>query len=289
MTNITILGAGAMGSRMAINLLEAGYAVTVFNRTQKRALALQQGGALVSASPIEAVKDADIILSMVRDDEASSAIWLDQKTGALSELQKNAIAIECSTLSLDWCLQLAAHVKNAGAYFLDAPVIGSRPQAEAGQLIHLVGGDAPVLERARNVLDAGAAAIHHLGPVGSGMSMKLAANGIFGMQVAALGEILCMLEQAGISRKSAIDILNELPVTSPVLKGIGSLMSTDNHTPLFPVDLVEKDFAYVQRLAENTPLDPLMITAARKSYQTAKNKGFGAENISAVIRIFDDG
>jgi len=272
MTNITILGAGAMGSRMAINLLEAGYAVTVFNRTQKRALALQQGGALVSASPIEAVKDADIILSMVRDDEASSAIWLDQKTGALSGLQKNAIAIECSTLSLDWCLQLAAHVKNAGAYFLNAPVIGSRPQAEAGQLIHLVGGDAPVLERARNVLGAGAAAIHHLGPVGSGMSMKLAANGIFGMQVAALGEILCMLEQAGISRKSAIDILNELPVTSPVLKGIGSLMSTDNHTPLFPVDLVEKDFAYVQRLAENTPLDPLMITAARKSYQAAKSK-----------------
>lgn len=288
MTNITILGAGAMGSRMAMNLLDAGYAVTVFNRTQKRALPLQQGGALVSASPIEAVKDADIVISMLRDDEASSAVWLNEKTGALLGLQKNAIAIECSTLSLDWCLQLASQIKSTGADFLDAPVVGSRPQAETHQLIHLVGGDAQVLARARNVLGESAAAIHHIGPVGAGMSMKLAANGIFGVQVAALSEILCMLEQAGISKKSAIDILNELPVTSPALKGIGTLMAAGNHTPLFPIDLVEKDFAYIQKLAKNTPLDPRMITAARKSYQIARNKGFGADNISGVIQIFDD-
>jgi len=288
MTNITILGTGAMGSRMAINLLEAGYAVTVFNRTRKRALPLQQGGALISASPLEAVKDADIVISMMSNDEASSAVWLDEKTGALAGLRKNTITIECSTLSLSWCLQLAAQIKSAGADFLDAPVVGSRPQAEARQLIHLVGGDAQVLERARKVLGAGAAAIHHIGPVGAGMSMKLAVNGIFGMQVAALSEILCTLEQTGISKKSAIGILNELPVTSPALKGIGALMAAGNHTPLFPIDLVEKDFAYVQRLAENAQLDPLMITAARKSYQTAKNKGFGADNISGVIQIFDD-
>ncbi len=288
MTNITILGTGAMGSRMAINLLEAGYAVTVFNRTRKRVLPLQQGGALVSASPIEAVKDADIVISMISNDEASSAVWLDEKTGALPGLRKNAIAIECSTLSLSWCLQLAAQIKSAGADFLDAPVVGSRPQVEARQLIHLVGGDAQVLERAREVLGTGATAIHHIGPVGAGMSMKLAVNGIFGAQVAALSEILCTLEQTGISKKSAIGILNELPVTSPALKGIGTLMTTGNHTPLFPIDLVEKDFAYIQRLAKNAHLNPLMITAARKSYQTAKNKGFGANNVSKVIQIFDD-
>jgi len=288
MENISILGTGAMGSCMAANLLEAGYKVTVFNRTQKRALSLELGGAIIAPSPRQAVKDADIIISMLRDDDASRAVWLDKEFGAVLGLKENAIAIECSTLSSVYCQELAEYITSHGEAFLDAPVAGSRPQVEACQLIHLVGGDANVLKSVRDVLSVSASAIHHVGPIGAGMNMKLAVNAIFGIQVAALGEMLSALGKAGISKDEAVGILNELPVTSPALKGVGMLMANGNHAPLFPIELVEKDFKYAQLFVEAADLEPIMTESARCTYQHAIDKGFGADNISGVIQLFEN-
>lgn len=285
MKNITILGTGAMGSRMVANLLEAGYNVTVYNRTQKHALLLEQSGAIISPSPSHAVKNADIVISMLRDDDASRAVWLDKKNGAMLGLNEKTIAIECSTLSWGFCQELAKHITERRAEFLDAPVVGSRPQTEAHQLIHLVGGDVQALERAREVLNVSATAIVHIGSTGSGMRMKLAVNAIFGIQVAALGEMLCALDKAGITKETAVGILNELPVTSPALKGIGMLMVAGNHAPLFPIDLVEKDFGYVQSFVEDAGVAPIVTASARRAYQKAIGKGFAADNISGVIQL----
>ncbi len=218
---------------------------------------------------------------MVRDDEASKSIWLDKNNGAINTLKSNAIALEFSTLSIDWCSELNQQLTQKGISFLDAPVVGSRPQAEQGQLIHLVGGNSQTLKRVEDILLVNANIIHHVGSVTKGMKMKLAVNGLFGIQVAALAEIISLLKNSDISREKVVDILNKLPTTSPALKGIGMLITAKNYKPLFPISLVAKDFEYLKTLS-NKPL----VNAAYMSYKKACESGLNSENIHAVIKLY---
>ncbi|AFY97034.1 NAD(P)-dependent oxidoreductase [Chamaesiphon minutus] len=284
---IAVLGTGAMGSRLVQNLLAAGYPVTIYNRTADKVQPLLDRGAIYAVTPREAADRADIIISMVRDNDASRQVWLDPESGAILGLGKEAIAIESSTLTVEWSIELAAAIERHGSAFLDAPVVGSRPQAEAGKLIYLVGGNAEVLTTAEPVLlAAGGAIVHHLGSIGSGMAMKLAVNALFGVQVAALAEILGLLDKQGISSDRAMASLGELPVISPAAKVAGSLMVTNNHAPLFPIDLVEKDFRYVLQTAQAADASMPLSTAIHNIFQAAIDLGFGNNNITGVVRLY---
>jgi 3-hydroxyisobutyrate dehydrogenase len=284
---IAILGCGAMGSRMAQNLLNANYPVVVYNRTAAKVQSLIDRGALYAATPKAAAVQAEIIISMVTDDDASRSIWLDPETGALSGLQQDQIAIESSTLTIGWTRELANTIEQQGAMFLDAPVVGSRPQVEAGKLIYLVGGKAEILEQVQPILlSAGGAIVQHLGAIGQGMVMKLAVNTLFGVQVAALAEILGLLDKEGINSVKAMACLGELPVTSLAAKMAGSLMVANNHAPLFPIELVEKDFRYVMQTAQTENAAMPIATAIHHIYQEAIDKGFGNNNITGVVQLF---
>ena len=153
MSRITVLGMGAMGARMAQNLLKQGHAVTVWNRSVEKTVALVSAGAEAADTPRAAVESAEFVISMVRDDEASRQVWLKDEVGALDGLSKNAIAIESSTLTVDWTRTLAQHFEKKACVFLDAPVAGSLPQAEGAQLIYFIGGEKESIERVRPILD----------------------------------------------------------------------------------------------------------------------------------------
>ena len=284
---IAFLGLGAMGSRMAARLLEAGHDLSVFNRTPDRAAPLVERGATFEDSPRAAAAGRDIVISMVRDDEASREIWLDPDRGALSGLSDQAIAIESSTLTPAWVEQLSSAMAERQLRFIDAPVVGTRPQAEAGQLIYLVGGEVAVLERVRDVLLAIGGAIHHVGPIGAGTVMKLGVNALFGIQVAALGEVLGMTRRSGISDADAIEALSSMPVTSPALKGVGALVAARKFDPMFPIELVEKDMGYYAKTAERLGSSTPTGSAVRAVYQQAIEAGFGGDNIAGVAKVFD--
>jgi 3-hydroxyisobutyrate dehydrogenase len=287
MSRIAVLGMGAMGFRVAQNLLNAKHQVIVYNRTKDKALPLLEQGAIYAAAPKEAAEQADIVISMVTDDNVSRAVWLDKENGALLGLSKDAIAIESSTLTVTYVKELATEIESWGANFLDAPVVGSRPQADAGKLIYLVGGKAEVLTQVNNILlDAGGAVIHHVGDISQGMTMKLAVNALFGIQVAALAEIIGMLSKNGIEPTKAMQCLGELPVTSLAAKNAGSLMLTHNHKPMFPIDLVEKDFRYTIQTAQTVNAPTPATNAVRGIYQEAIAKGYGSSNITGVIQLF---
>ena len=283
---IAFLGLGAMGSRMATNLIQAGHQLHVWNRTRARCNPLVELGAAAHDSPREAVQQADIVFSMVRDDAASRAVWLDKDTGALAGMGKGTTAIECSTMSLDWCLQLSRHMASHQVQFLDAPVLGSRPQTEAHQLIHLVGGDSSIVQQITNVLEASAMAIHHIGKPGTGMAMKLAVNALFGIQVAALGELLALLASQGIDTATAAALFTELPVTSPAAKMAVASIASGSFAPLFPIELVHKDLGYTIEAAE--PVSSLPLTTNTQAlFARAIKHGYGAENINAIAKIFN--
>lgn len=284
MSNVAVLGLGAMGSRMAAALLRAGHAVTVWNRTAARADGLV--GARLAASPRAAVAGAEVAIAMLRDDTASRAVWLDPAAGALGGLAQGAIAIECSTLTPAWIAELAETAGGHGVGFLDAPVLGSRPQAEAAQLIHLVGGDAAVLARAEPILRAIGGTIHHAGRAGAGAALKLAANTLFAIQVAAMAEVIGLLRGSGVEVAQAIDILGATPVASPAAKGAGAAMLAGAFAPLFPVDLVEKDLAYAAQAADAGGRRMPLAAAARQVMQAAIAQGLGDDNLTGIVRLY---
>ena len=283
---IAFLGLGAMGARIAHHLLAAGYSLTVYNRSAERTAPLVAAQARTAATPRSAVEGADVVMSMVRDDKASREVWLANETGAIHALRPRAVAIELSTLSPTWVETLGATIESSGGHFIDSPVIGSRPQAEARQLIALVGGEPTTVERVRPVLAAITSAIHHLGPIGSGSVMKLAVNTLFGIQVAAWAEMLAVLEQRGIAPAQAVELLNRLPTTSPALQGAGRLMASASYAPLFPIDLVTKDFGYALALAEETGVPSPLLAAAKRVYAKAVEDGYGGDNIVGVKQLY---
>ena len=275
-----------MGTRIATRLLAAGHSLHVWNRTPERCQPLVNKGATTYASPKAAVQAAEVVMTMVEDDEASRQVWLDETTGAMHGLQAGAIALEYSTLTPTWVKELAEVMRDRNYPFLAAPVVGSRPQAEAGQLIQLVGGDTATLEIVQPILATHSAAIHYVGDVTASIGLKLAINTLFGIQVAALGEIIGMLQKTGISPQAAVDWLNQMPTTSPAMKGIGGLMATENYAPLFPIDLVEKDFRYAQAQAQAVKASMPTVAAVRKIYHQAQQAGYGADNINGVAQLY---
>lgn len=272
MSSITVLGLGAMGSRMAINYARAGHAVTVWNRTESVARELAVTNDLIQAdTPGMAVQSADFVVAMVTDDEAATAVWLDPEHGALARLPGDAIAIESSTLTPVAIRHLATAFDERGATFIEAPVVGSRPQAEAGALFYLLGGTPAAIDMARPIIDINAGNSKHAGPVGAAAIMKLAINGLFATQVAAYAEMVGFIERSGLDTDAAISTLSALPITSAGMERILGLIQSGTYEPNFPIHLVAKDLGYLTATADELGAPVPLSGTAREIY------GRGAE------------
>lgn len=285
MAKIAVVGLGAMGSRMAINLVKAGHEVSVWNRSPEAVSGLVAGGARSAATPKDAATGAEFVMAMLRDNDASRTVWLDSETGAMRGMSDDAIAIESSTLSADWIRELGTRMSEAGRSFLEAPVVGSTPQAEGAQLTYFVGGEAAIFERALPVLKAMGSSIQHVGPLGSGAVTKLATNTLLGVQVTVLAELIGMLKRSDSDVPRVLEVLAATPAWSAVAGRVSSLMLAGNFAPQFPIELIEKDFGYALRLAGSGSAAPT-IAAARGVFRAAIEQGFGDENMTGVVKLF---
>jgi 3-hydroxyisobutyrate dehydrogenase len=280
--NVAILGLGTMGAGMATNLLKAGFSLSVYNRTAAKAHLLIAGGARFASTPAEAAKGASVIISMLADDAASREVWLG-KHGALDAAKKDSILIESSTVSPAWIAELAEAAARQGFDFIDAPVTGSRMQAEAGQLSFLVGGTDAALEKATPALKTMSKEIVHLGPVGSGAKMKLINNFLCGVQIASLAEGLTWIERSGLDREKALAVLKSGAPGSPLLGAISARMVSQNYSVNFLLSLMTKDLLYAQNEATHCNVDLKTAEAARSLFEVAIEQGFGNEDMSSVI------
>lgn len=285
--NIALLGLGAMGQRIARRLLDAGHGLTVWNRNADAAEPLVRAGASLASTPRQAASGAQVVWSMVYDDTASRRVWLDPVDGAAAALSGDTLAVESSTLSSGWVAELATALSATGAAFVDAPVAGSRVQAETGRLIFMVGGDEAAVERLRPALAAAGTAVHHLGSAGSGTTLKLVVNALFATQVAALAEQMGILRKSGLEVARALEALRVMPVTSPAAAGAASLMLARNFSPQAPVDLLAKDLAYALQSGHASGADMPLTAAVHARLLAAQAAGFGAENVVALARLHD--
>lgn len=279
---IAILGLGTMGSGMARCLLKAGFPVTVYNGTADKAAALAKEGARVAATPSEAAAGASIVLSMLAEDDASRSVWLGEN-GALQSVTANTVLIESSTVTVNWIRELAAVAEKSECQLLDAPVTGSKSQANAGELIFLVGGSAEVLEIARPPLQAMSRSIVHLGPTGSGARMKLINNFLCGVQAASFAEALTLIEKSGLDREKALSVLLNGAPGSPLIKTMAARMTSQDGAVNFLLRLMAKDLSYAQREAEENSLTLKTAAGARELFQAAIDAGFGDCDMASVV------
>lgn len=279
---VAVLGLGTMGSGMAANLLKAGFSVIVYNRTSNKAKALIGAGARLASTPSEAVRDASIVISMLADDKASREVWTGPD-GALASVKEDTVLIESSTVSPAWIEEFAKAAAQKGAKLLDAPVTGSRIQAEAGQLSFLIGGDQAALEAAMPVLKAMSKEIIHLGPIGSGARMKLINNFLCGVQIASLAEALVWIERSGLDVTKALAILKAGAPGSPLLNAISARMTAHDYSVNFLLRLMAKDLLYAEDEASHSNVHLKTAEAARSLFEIAAAEGFADKDMSSVI------
>lgn len=282
--SVALLGTGTMGAGMARNLLKAGFAVTVYNRTRAKAEPLAAQGATVADTAAEAVRGAQVIVSMLADDEASRAAWKGEG-GALDAAQEGAVLVESSTVSPDWIEELGALGAARGLHVLDAPVTGSRVQAEEGQLTFLVGGGEEALGRVRPVLEAMSKEVVHLGPAGSGARMKLLNNFLCGVQVASLAEGMSWLERSGLDREQALQLLRKGAPGSPLLSAISARMVSRDYSVNFLLRLLAKDLQYAHAAAAQAGAELTTAANALRLFERAMAAGHGGEDMAAVVEV----
>ena len=271
-----------MGSGMARRLLTHGFPVTVFNRNPEKAKAFAAEGAQVAPSPRDAMVQAEIVISMVSDDPASRNLWLGTN-GALTALTPKTVCIESSTVTVGWVRELAAAIQSRQCEFLDAPVTGSKVQAAAGELYFLVGGLETTLEKVRSALAAMSKGIHHVGPVGSGATLKLVNNFLSGVQIASLAEAVTMIERSGLDRTKALDVLINGAPGSPMVKTVAARMAAADYTPNFMLRLLAKDLGYAIEEGKKYSLELTTGMAALKDFQKGIAAGYGDKDIAAVL------
>jgi 3-hydroxyisobutyrate dehydrogenase len=271
MTRVAFIGLGRMGHGMAGRYLDAGFTLSVWNRSRAKAEDLIARGARWATSPEGAAIDADAVVTMVADDQASRAVWLG-KDGAAATMKAGTLAIECSTVSYQHALDLSRELRHRGLVYIDSPVTGLPDAAAAGKLTLLVGADAADLELARPYLVPLSSTIRHFGAVGSGTVYKLINNLMGAIQIAGVAEGLAIAEQAGLDMKLVLEALETGVAASPQVVRHSKRMAARNFSgATFTAALRHKDAAYAVALAESLlSAPPIMGRAAVASYDRAK-------------------
>jgi 3-hydroxyisobutyrate dehydrogenase/glyoxylate/succinic semialdehyde reductase len=280
---VTFIGLGIMGSRMASILLKAGVDLTVYNRTPKPAEELGKKGAQVAKTVELAVKDTDIVISMLSSPEAVDEVILQN----LHHFKKNAIWMDSTTVNPSFSIKSKNLAEKHGLRFLEAPVAGTKPQAEDGELTFLIGGDKAVLNDVLILLGEMGNKNIHIGEVGKASSFKMVINMLLGMSMVAFVESLKLGEAMGLDKSFLLNNLPSLPVSAPFTKMKAEMIKDDSFDPQFPLDLMYKDMHLVTLTAyENHTALPL-TNLAKELYSQANKKGLGRMDMSAIYKFLD--
>jgi 3-hydroxyisobutyrate dehydrogenase len=287
MALLGFIGTGNMGGGMAARLLEAGHRLRVFNRTAARAQALADRGAEIFATPRAACAGVEAVFCMVADDPASRAVWLGDEGILAANVTPGAFAVECSTLSHDWVLDLSARARERGLRYLDAPVTGLPAAAAAGDLTLLVGADLQDLEAARGWLAPLNKQVFHFGPPGTGTAYKLIINLLGAVQIASAAESMALAQKAGLDLHLVADAIASGQAASPQVVRNTRRMADEDHVRqiAFTPRLRLKDIDYALQLARQLGIGSPFGALAGEAFRTLCERGAAELNESAIIDV----
>jgi 3-hydroxyisobutyrate dehydrogenase-like beta-hydroxyacid dehydrogenase len=278
------IGLGIMGSRMAQNLLNNDVTLTIFNRSIDPMLKLEQSGATVATSHQEAVKDADIVFTMLSSPEVIEKMALSDN-GFISKMKDKAIWIDCSTVNPSFSIRESLVAKNHHIRFIDAPVAGTKPHAENAELVFFVGGETGDVKEITPFLNFMGNKIVHVGGTGKGTSYKMLVNSLLAQSMLAFSEALLLGEKLGLSKDFLLDSLPNLLVSAPFTKAKAEMIRADDYEAQFPLELMHKDLHLVSLTAYENDQPLLIANLAKEIYATAKRSGFGRKDFAAIYQF----
>jgi 3-hydroxyisobutyrate dehydrogenase/2-hydroxy-3-oxopropionate reductase len=275
-----------MGLPMARRLLDAGFPLTVWNRSPGKADEL--AGARVAATPRELAESSDVVVTMLADAAALEQV-LHGDDGLLAGLRDGAVVVDMSTIGQEAATRFAGEVADAGGRWLDAPVSGSVALAQAGTLTLMVGGEPDALERARPVLETLGQKLFHLGPAGSGAAMKVVVQAVLSLLNEAVAEGLVLAERAGIARETAYDVFSGGVVGAPFVQYKRDAFVKPEETPVaFTIDLMRKDLRLAFAVAERVGVPLPAVSAAAEVLARASERGLGDADLARVADVVRD-
>jgi 3-hydroxyisobutyrate dehydrogenase-like beta-hydroxyacid dehydrogenase len=269
-----------MGGAMVRTLRRAGLDVVAWNRDRDKCHAVARtAGAGTAESAAEAAAKADVAITSLADDAAVETVYADAAEG----FHDGQVVLEMSTIAPDTVRGIEPVVRRAGAALLDAPVSGSVPVVERGELLIMVGGDAGALERARPVLEALSSKIVHVGDLGAGAATKLAVNALVHGLAVALSESLVLAERSGVDRPTAYEVFASGAAGAPFVQYKRAAFERPDETPVaFTLDLVEKDLDLILDLAERVGAPMPQASSNRDEIRAALAAGMSGKDMSAL-------
>jgi 3-hydroxyisobutyrate dehydrogenase len=287
MAKVAVLGLGAMGSRMAKSLLAAGHDVRVWNLEPSAYAPLEALGASSFATAREAAAEAEFVIAMVWDDQASRFVWMNEQSGALASMRKGSVALECATLTMEHESALAAACESAGIEFVSAPMSGSLPEADARTLIFTVGATDQAFERVKPVLLAMGSKINHAGGPLDGISQKLIINGKLAIEYAFAAEMVALMKVAGMDAPKRMAIAASTAPFAPRGMREAQFMLDGNDSVRVKVVQMIKDAENQIAQADAHGVPCPMLRAATQVFRDARDKGFGEKDSVVVAQIYE--
>jgi 3-hydroxyisobutyrate dehydrogenase-like beta-hydroxyacid dehydrogenase len=284
---VGFIGLGIMGSRMAASLRRAGFELTVFNRTRERADAwAAEHGGRVAGTPREAADGADVVITMVVDGPQVEAMLLGPD-GAADGARAGALFVDMSTIAPADARRLAGVLRERGHAFVDAPVTGSAPRAEAGTLTIMVGGSEEDVATARPLFDAMGEKLVHAGDVGQGQAVKVLSNAVSAVNCATIAQALVVGRQEGIDLDALVEVMRSGSAASTMLELKAGPMLAHDFTPLFKLEHMLKDVRLCLDEARRAGAGFPFAGLAGELYSAAVGRGLGDEDFAAVLEVME--
>ena len=287
MTAIGFIGLGVMGRPMAEHLVRAGHEVTVHNRSQGPVRALVEAGAKAAASAAEAADGADVVITMVPDSPDVEAVVLGEQ-GVLETAAEGLLLIDMSTIRPDTARTVAEAAAARGVRFLDAPVSGGQAGAEEATLSIMAGGAAEDFEAARPVLESLGRTIVHVGPVGSGQTVKAANQLIVAGVIELVSEAIVLLEAHQVDMGPAVEVLAGGLAGNQILERKAAGMLARRFDPGFRIDLHHKDMQIIQAAARDAGVAVPVTALVAQMLVSLRSLGRGGLDHSAILTLIED-
>ena len=282
MTKIAYLGMGTMGSGMAANLKKAGHDVSAWNRTPKTSPVLQEADLRVTTDLATALEGAEVVMYCLSDDKAVDDLVFGSHN--LLELVPNgAVVIDLSTIDPETSAKERRAFEAKGHSFLDAPVFGTKGEAEGAGLWIVVGGPRDVFESVLPLFQAISETVHYMGEGGKGTAMKLVGNLLVASQLQALGEALSLAKKAGLNLADVQEVLDVADFRTPIYYGVGRGAQAGDYTVNFALKLMLKDAKLIQDFAGRLGSPVPTAATAQKYIEESMKDGHGELNASALI------
>jgi 3-hydroxyisobutyrate dehydrogenase-like beta-hydroxyacid dehydrogenase len=285
MKTIGVIGLGIMGQGMAGRLLTAGYSVVVWNRSEDKARGLIGRGAKWGGSPADVARETDVIFTMLSADRAVLDVLLGEE-GVIAGARPGQIVVDSSTVSPDTSRKLHEAFAARGVEFLDAPVTGSAPHAQNGELGFMVGGKKEVFEACVEYFQVMGKNWVHLGPGGMGSTAKLASNTMVAIALLALAEGLTIVEASGLDAGDFLRVIAKGGANSRVVETKSPKILSGDWSTEFSVRLMNKDLKLALELAQGLGTATPALALARQVLQMAEGSGFGELDVASVYRLY---